>query len=383
MSEEETTSDSRRGYKVELDPTAALLDREVHSGPLPRSDIFYRLVSNALKFANEIGDPTNQFKHDPVVQRFCKTLQRSDHWRTFNLLTRKRMLHRGRGSAHDFCLEDNNIPLPLQLSRNGGYVYESGLVRAYVIAFLRMALNQGSNVVPLISNDTLRLMPVSLAKDGFAIKPRLQVDQNTMLIVGEREHYSLDYVKQNQKIPHDYFFDKFVKEVEIIAVTSLDNKAALIIRHDFVGSGGNGNSTLKFTLGNCLQQCLHCLQGTSDLLIKQECTTTECSQWVSTKQVCHVCKEKGFKHWCPVLRRCDRCLEKGIQCTRAVCLNITIDCQSVFKAALELLQENQSIQTADSDSNLAAPNPDIVHARKNVHSSVTGSGSSRGRHSVL
>ena len=138
--------------------------------------------------------------------------------------------------------EDNNIPLPLQLSRNGGYVYESGLVHAYIIAFLRMALNQGSNVIPLISNDTLILMPVSLAKDGFAIKPGLQVDQNTMLIVRKREHYSLDYVKQNQKIPHDYFFDKFVKEVEITGVTSLDNKAALIIGNDFVGSGGNGNS---------------------------------------------------------------------------------------------------------------------------------------------
>lgn len=118
---------------MDLDPVAALLDREVRSGRLPRSHIFYRVVSNALKFANEIGDPTNQFKHDPIVRSFCETLQRSGHWRTFNLLTGKRMLHRGRGSAHDFCWEDNNIPLPLPLSRNGGYVYENGLVRAYVI----------------------------------------------------------------------------------------------------------------------------------------------------------------------------------------------------------------------------------------------------------
>lgn len=290
---------------MELDPTAALLDREVHTGRLPRSHIFYRLVSNALKFAKEIGDPTNQFKHDSVVLSFSETLQRSGHWRTFNLLTEKRMLHRGRGSAHDFCCQHNNIPLPLPLSRNGGYVYESGLVRAYVIAFLRMAFSQGSDVVPLISNDALRLMPVSLAKDGFAIKPGFQVDQNTMLIVGGREHYSLDYVKQHQEIPHYYFSDKFVK-VEIMGVTSLDNKAALIIGNDFVGSGGNGNSTLQFHLRRLqeLQQCLHCLQDTSDLLIKEECSTTECPQCVSTKEVCHVCKEKGFEHCCPALGRC-------------------------------------------------------------------------------
>ena len=192
-----------------------------------------------------------------------------------------------------------------------------------------------------------------------------------MLIVGGREHYSIDYVKQHQKIPHDYFSDKFVKEVEIMGVTSLDNKAALIIGNDFVGSGGDGNSTLQFHLKRLqeLQQCLHCLQDTSDLLIKEECSTTECPQCVSTKEVCHVCKEKAFEHWCPALRRCDRCLEEDFQCTRAVCLNITTDCQAMFKAALELLQKNQSDRTADPYSTLAAPNPDIVHAGENVHRS--------------
>ena len=63
-SEEDTTSDSSSGNEVELDPTAALLDQEVRTGRLPWSHIFYRLNSNALKFATEIGDLTNQFKHD-------------------------------------------------------------------------------------------------------------------------------------------------------------------------------------------------------------------------------------------------------------------------------------------------------------------------------
>lgn len=93
-----------------------------------------------------------------------------------------------------------------------------------------------------------------------------------------------------------------------------------------------------------LQQCLHCLQDTSDLLMKEECTTTKCLQSVSTKDVCHVCKEKGFELWCPVLKRCDHSLEKGLQCTRAVCLNITTDCQLMFKAALELLQITKAME---------------------------------------
>lgn len=120
-----------------------------------------------------------------------------------------------------------------------------------------MAFSQGSEVIPLVSNDALRLIPVSLAKDGFALKPGFQVDQHTMLIVGGQEPYSLPYVKQHQDIPHDYFFDKFVKEVEVMGVTSLDNKAALIIGNDFVGSGGDGNLTLQCHVKRLreLQQC--------------------------------------------------------------------------------------------------------------------------------
>ena len=98
---EETESEASSGFEVELDPAARLLDQEVRSGRLPRNHLFYRLVLNSLKFATQIGDPTDQFQHDPLVRSFCETIKRSGHSRTFNLLTGKRMLKRGRGSAHD------------------------------------------------------------------------------------------------------------------------------------------------------------------------------------------------------------------------------------------------------------------------------------------
>ena len=139
----------------------------------------------------------------------------------------------------------------------------------------------------------------------------------------------------------------------------------------------------NFTLSDCKSSSSVCIVCKILLIfsyIKEECSTTECPQCVSTKEVCHVCKEKGFEHWCPALRRCDRCLEKDIQCARAVCLNITTDCQAIFKAALELLQKNQSDGIADSYSTLA-PNPDTQERMCTGHI-VTGSCSSRGRDSV-
>ena len=69
-------------------------------------------------------------------------------------------------------------------------------------------------------------------------------------------------------------------------------------------------------------------------------------------------------HWCPALS-----LEKELPCQRAVCFNITTDWQSKLKTALEPLQTDQREGLCDSYSTLTAPNPDIVHAGKNVHRS--------------
>lgn len=276
-SAEETESESSSGLEVELDPAARLLDQEVRSGRLPRTHLFYRLILNSLKFATEIGDATNQFHHDPVVQSFCQTIKRSGHARTFNLLTGKRMLNRGRGSAHDFCWEDNNIPLPLPSSRKEGYVYQSGLIRAYLVGFLKIAFSPGSQVSSLIDSEVLKVIPISLAKDGFTLKPGFEVDQRAMVVVGGQELYTLEYVRENQEVPHEHFANKFVTEVEIMGITTLDNKTALIVGNDFTGTEGDGRSTLQCHVRRLreLQQCLNCLQKGEDLIVQEECHTAE------------------------------------------------------------------------------------------------------------
>ena len=50
-------------------------------------------------------------------------------------------------------------------------------------------------------------------------------------------------------------------------------------------------------------------------------------------------------------------------------MNLATDCQSMFKAALERLDDEQKNGTIDKRLALSAPNPDIVHAGKNIHRS--------------
>ena len=281
------------------------------------------------------------------------------------------MLEKGRGSSHQFNWEDYNIPLPLPSKKGHGYVYENGFIRAYMISFLEMVFSPGSPIMPLLSSNKIHVVPVSLAKDGFALKPGFQVDRNAMAIVGGKEMYSLQYVKNNPTLPYENFKDKFVTEVQIMGITTLDNKCALIIGNDFTGSTGDGNSTLQCHLERLreLQHCLNCLKESSDAVVKNECDTTVCEECFSTESVCSRCRELNHVHWAPAFRRCDRCVERDLECSRAACLNLATDCQSMFKAALELLNNRQCEGTVDKLVAMCAPNPDIVHAGKNIHRS--------------
>lgn len=197
-------------------------------------------------------------------------------------------------SKHQYC---RGLPS----SRKEGYVYESGLIRAYLIAFLKIALSQGSEVTSLVDSDVLKVVPVSLAKDGFTIKPGFEVDQHTMVVVGGQELYTLQDVRENQNIAHGHFANKFVTDVEIMGITTLDNKTALIVGNHVIGKEGDGRSILQCHLRRLreLQQCFNCLQGGESLIVKEKCHTLECNECLSSKSVCETCKNAGFMHWCP------------------------------------------------------------------------------------
>lgn len=156
-----------------------------------------------------------------------------------------------------------------------------------------------------------------------------------------------------------------------MGITTLDNKCALIIGNDFTGSTGDGNSTLQCYLERLceLQHCLNCLKESSDEVVKNECDTTVCEECFSTESVCSRCRELNHVHWAPAFKHCNRCVERDLECSRAACLNLATDCQSMFKAALELLNNRQCEGTVDKRVALCATNPDIVHAGKNIHCS--------------
>lgn len=79
-----------------------------------------------------------------------------------------------------------------------------------------------------------------------------------------------------------------------MSITTLDNKAALIIGNDFTGPNGDGDSTLRCHVKRIqvLQQCLNCLRENQDAIVNEECHTTVCGECFSIEDVFSTCRER-------------------------------------------------------------------------------------------
>lgn len=193
----------------------------------------------------------------------------------FNLLTGKRMLNKGRGSAHTFSWEDYNIPLPTP-RKNPGYTYESGILRVHLLGFLQLIANDESPVAPLLNEQTIKVVPVSMAKDGMTLKPGFQADSRQMIVIVGLERYTLEYITENQLASPEFFKDKFITEAEIMGITTVDYKLAIVLGCDFVNNSGTGQSKFEKHLKRLkeLQQCKSCLEGDEGVIVTGESCET-------------------------------------------------------------------------------------------------------------
>lgn len=228
-----------------------------------------------------------------------------------------------------------------------------------------MIANDESPVAPLLNEQIIKVVPVSMAKDGMTLKPRFQADSRQMIVIGGLETYSLEYITENQLISPEFFKDKYITEAEIMGITTVDYKLAIVLGYDFVNNSGTGQSTFEKQLKRLkeLQQCKSCLEGDEGVIVTGEsCKESDCPTCTENRSVCLECNAKGQCHWNPMLRQCNECLETNSQCVRLVCFNLTKDSLQIFKTAMEIMSQGQANDAIPSEAFLASPHPDIVHA---------------------
>lgn len=157
----------------ELDPVVVALQQEIQSGNLPRHHIFYKVLRNALEFAQKSSDPRKQFTHDKDVTLFSETLAFHGKDKVMNLLRGAGFHGQQKGGTFEFKWKNWNLPfVPSKSTRSkdkAGYTTKNGIIKSLLISYLLLAQLEESGVQPLIDNPNLRVIPVCLATDGMKI----------------------------------------------------------------------------------------------------------------------------------------------------------------------------------------------------------------------
>ena len=194
---------------------------------MKREIIFYIYLKNALSFVTDIGDPKVQFQWDSEILDFVESLEYHGHGKTMNLLRGPGFLGTGKGGTKTFNWASWNWPLPGKTTRKKhctGYTNDSGIHKNLLRSFLELAGTENTQIVPLVDNDTVRVVPVTIQKDGMALKPEMQVDARQGKVIGTTDAINYKYIRENPNRDPEKLKNLFVTETECYCATTLDGK---------------------------------------------------------------------------------------------------------------------------------------------------------------
>ena len=130
-------------------------------------------------------------------------------------------------------------------------------------SFLVLAGSENLPVIPLIDNETVKVIPVSVQKDGMALKLGMQEDSRQGKIIGTVHNIDYKYIQENPNPEPETLKDTFVTEAECYCATSLDGKVTLPVGVDYVPRKLDGEHTYKSfeERGRISELCLHHLES--------------------------------------------------------------------------------------------------------------------------
>lgn len=220
---------------------------------------------------------------------------------------------------------------------------------------MELAGSKNTPVTPLIDNDTVRVVPVTIQKDGMALKPGMQVDSRQGKIIGTTHDRDYKYIKENPNADPGKLKDIFITEAECYCATSLDGKVTLPVGVDYIPRKLDGEYTYNTIKekGKSSEICLHHLK--SSLTPSKNGTLQNSSQNICNSlcneclkgAICPTCTGKGHRYANSALRACRVCMNLGIKCVKAVVLVFAMDSESRNKAAQDLLEEKNNENTVD------------------------------------
>ena len=358
-------TDSEADDIVEVDPCVSMLHRQISNGLLTQDHIFYKYVSNALSFAENISNPSAQFTWDRTVKGFATTLKCLGGSRTANCIRGPGFLHQKFGGTYTFNWSDWNFPFPPPVD-DIGYTTASGIIKPFLEGALSICFNDRQLANALIDTPTVFLIPLVTSKDGMAIKPGFQFDRRTKQIIGGEKILTLEDVNQMRGMKPEEMKSQFHTEAETWCMSTLDSSLHFTVGVDYSVKSVKGSDVLENDTHRIqqIEQCQRCLKNSNDVTVATDCKVSPCVECTNNEVICMTCTEKGYNSWNPKFRPCDSCVINKVKCSRGVVLAHAMDCESKNLAAMKAMRSS-----TDSSIKMVQPIPDPPHRAKNFDQS--------------
>ncbi|VDH93896.1 Hypothetical predicted protein [Mytilus galloprovincialis] len=350
------------------------LNELIENGKITPNTILYKYLNDVTSV---LVDPNHHY--DSEVIEFFNTIKYLGGERTVNFL-RGPMWH-GTGTGglknpDDAKLNFGGPSSHARLKRSSGYTTESGVIKPWLISMLQLATND-SKVVPLVESSTVKVIGLTMANDGTALKPSILYDEHQKVNVGLKDTASLDFVRKNSNPDPDFLRQNVVTDAaDITYISTIDNNISLPVAVTYKPKSGKTGEDIKsqFLYEVCIvQTCLRCLQQATSMrhiLHKDSVSNcnSSCSECTEQGKLCDACKNENHLSHIPSIRACNRCIENGVQCKRGAVLVITADCEQGNKTAFELLISDREAGILESKY-IFAVLPDAVHVGKSLKAS--------------
>ena len=244
---------------------------------------------------------------------FCSTIKYLGGERRRKFVRGPGFLGTGRGGKREFkSIADFNLcGLSLNAIKRcqSGYTTESETIKLHLLSLFSLCQHPKADLHAIVDTKKVRVIPVSLASNGMALKPGLEYDPRKKQVIGLMHKVDEKFVKKHPLPDPEKIKTNLITSADVTIATSLDNGVTVPMAVFFRPKSVTGEeifSCMKDSI-RTIQTCENCLkvQHSVKQIVSSETSNclamNKCEEFLSSKSVCATYKDNGQVSHIPLL----------------------------------------------------------------------------------
>ena len=225
------------------------LNKLLREGKIPENCLFYKYLEDTTSFALTDSRKASDFHWDAEVCEFFETIKYLGGQRTRNFVRGPGFFGTGRGSVKQFTtFADFNLcgpSLNASMRCKAGYTTESGVIKPHLQSFLSFTSHPKADINYFLRTEKVKVIGISQAMDGTALKPGLEFDSRQKRIIGLSNRVDRKFVDDHPNPDPEEIRKKLVTNAEVTFITSIDNSSTMPVGVHYLPKSVSGEEVLS------------------------------------------------------------------------------------------------------------------------------------------